>query len=110
MNHRGVKLGIIATVLPHLFCCVLPIVLAIISLFAHEVAHSSYFIPEWLEPWVFVFSALMLGLSWIFVVRDCKCECDTCHNGTHHRPQKMVLSVITIIFIISVVLHIISHH
>ena len=111
MKSKAIKIGIIATVLPHLFCCVLPIVLAILSLFAPEVAHSSNFIPEWVEPWLFVFSALMLGLSWIFVVRDCHCECDVCHN-THenHMPQKVILAVVTTLFVISVVIHIIAHH
>ncbi|MBR6838358.1 MAG: hypothetical protein IKM94_02210 [Alphaproteobacteria bacterium] len=110
MKNKAVKFGIIATLLPHLFCCVLPVVLAILSLFAPEVAHSSYFMPDWLEPWLFVISALMLGLSWVFVIRDCHCDCDMCHTHEKHTPQKIILSVITILFIVSVVLHIIAHH
>lgn len=110
MKNKAIKIGIIATVLPHLFCCVLPIVLAVVSLFAPEVAHSSYFMPEWVEPWLFVFSALMLGLSWIFVVRDCKCDCDVCHAHEKHTPQKIILGIVTVLFIVSIVLHIVAHH
>ena len=108
MKNKAVKIGIIATILPHLFCCVLPVVLSIISLFAPEVAHTS-FVPEWIEPWIFVFSALMLGLSWIFTLRDCPCNCDTCKEHSNHKTQKIILSVITVLFVISVVLHIMAH-
>ncbi len=110
MKNKAVKIGIVATVLPHLFCCVLPIILSIIGLFAPEVAHDSHILPEWLEPWIFVFSALMLGLSWIFVLRDCPCKCDRCHPESNHRPQKIILMVITVLFVISIALHIMAHH
>ena len=110
MKNKAVKIGIIASILPHLFCCVLPVVLSVISLFTPEVAHSSYFIPEWLEPWLFVFSALMLGLSWLLVIRECPCQCDICHENDTHKPQKIILSVVSILFIISIVLHIIAHN
>ena len=110
MKNKAIKIGIVATVLPHLFCCVLPIILAIISLFAPEVAHDSRFVPDWIEPWLFVFSALMLGLSWIFVIRDCRCDCGMCHNNERHTPQKIILGVVTVLFIASVILHICVHH
>jgi len=110
MKNKAVKIGIIATVLPHLFCCVLPIVLAILSLFAPEVAHSSYFMPRWVEPWLFVFSALMLGLSWVFVLRDCPCCEDEHCDQDHHKPQKIILGVVTVLFIVSIILHIMAHH
>ena len=106
MKNKAVKIGIVASILPHLFCCVLPIVLAVVGLFAPEVAHSSL-IPEWLEPWLFVFSALMLGVSWALVLPDCPCsECD---GEKSHKKQKIILSVITTLFIVSVVLHIFAH-
>lgn len=109
MKNKAVKFGIIATVLPHLFCCVLPIVLGIVGLFAPEVAHTEY-IPEWIEPWIFVLSALMLGVSWIFVLRDCPCCHDEHCDVDHHKTQKIILSIITVLFITSVILHIIAHH
>ncbi|MBR3148358.1 MAG: hypothetical protein IKF41_03390 [Alphaproteobacteria bacterium] len=106
MKNKAVKIGIIASVLPHLFCCVLPIVLAVVGLFAPEFAHSSL-IPEWLEPWLFVFSALMLGVSWVLILPDCPCsECD---DEKSHKKQKIILSVITVLFIISIFLHVLSH-
>ena len=109
MKNKAIKIGIIASILPHLFCCVLPIVLSIISLFAPEFAHAE-FIPHWFEPWLFVFSGLMLALSWFLVVRDCHCDCDHCHGNHGHRTQKIILGGITAIFIISIVLHLMAHH
>lgn len=110
MKNKAVKIGIIASILPHLFCCVLPIVLSVVSLFVPEVAHSSFFMPEWLEPWLFVFSALMLGLSWLLVIRDCPCKCGACHDESGHKPQKIILIVVTVLFIASIALHIVAHH
>lgn len=106
MKNKAIKIGIIASLLPHLFCCVLPIVLSLIGLFAPEFAHSK-FIPEWIEPWLFVFSALMLGLSWVLVLQDCPC-CEDCKQDSH-KTQKIILGVITIVFVVSVVLHILAH-
>ena len=106
MKNKAVKIGVIASILPHLFCCVLPIVLSVVGLFAPEISHTS-FIPEWIEPWLFVFSALMLGLSWVLVLQDCPCA--ECEHEKSHRTQKIILCVITVLFVISVVLHLIAH-
>lgn len=106
MKNKAVKIGIIASILPHLFCCVLPIVLSLIGLFAPEIAHTS-FIPESVEPWIFVFSAVMLGVSWVLVLRDCPCA--ECGEEKSHTRQKIILSVITALFVISIFLHILSH-
>lgn len=106
MKNKAVKFGIIASILPHLFCCVLPIVLSVIGLVAPEIAHTP-FIPGWIEPWLFVFSSLMLGISWILVLHDCPCaECD---DEKTHKKQKIILCVITALFIISVILHMFAH-
>ena len=106
MKNKAIKFGLIASILPHLFCCVLPIVLSVIGLVAPEITHSPL-IPEWVEPWLFVFSSLMLGLSWILVLGDCPCaECD---EEKSHKKQKIILSVITILFLISIILHLVSH-
>lgn len=109
MSKKAVKIGIIASILPHLFCCVLPIVLSIIGLVAPDFAHSKI-MPEWAEPWLFAFSAAMLVLSWVLVVRECRCECDHCHGDHSHHTSKVILAVITVLFIISTVLHIMVHH
>lgn len=106
MKNKAVKLGIIASLLPHLFCCVLPIVLSVLSLVAPEIAHTA-FIPEWIEPWLFVFSALMLGLSWILVLHECPCA--ECGEDKSHKKQKIIISVITVIFIVSIILHLVAH-
>jgi len=106
MKNKAVKLGIIASVLPHLFCCVLPIILSLIGLFAPEIAHSS-FIPKWIEPYLFVFSALMLILSWVLIGRDCPCA--ECESENTHKKQKIVLSIVTVLFCISILLHILNH-
>jgi hypothetical protein len=106
MKNKAVKFGIIASILPHLFCCVLPIVLSVVGLVAPEIAHTP-FIPTWIEPWLFVFSSLMLGISWILVLHDCPCaECD---DEKTHKKQKIILCVITALFIISVILHMFAH-
>ena len=106
MKNKAIKLGLIASILPHLFCCVLPIVLSLVGLLAPEIAHFEL-LPEWVEPWLFVFSALMLGLSWILTLQDCPCA--ECEEENSHKKQKIILSVITVLFITSVVLHLISH-
>ena len=107
MKNKAVKIGVIASLLPHLFCCVLPIVLSLIGLFAPEISHTS-FVPEWIEPWIFGFSFLMLGISWILVLRDC--PCNECNEPNTHKKQKIILSVITVLFIISIILHLLSHN
>lgn len=95
--------------LPHVFCCGVPIALSIISLITPEAAHLSL-IPEWLEPWMFVFSAGMLGLSWIMVIGDCHCHCAHCDGPSPHKRQKVILGVITVVFVISILLHILAHN
>lgn len=109
MKNNAVKIGIIATIVPHIFCCGIPIALSIIGLIAPDAAHF-HLIPHWMEPWIFVFSAAMLGLSWILVMRQCQCGCAQCHGTRSHRPQKIILGIITIIFIISMILHILMHN
>lgn len=106
MKNKAVKFGLIASILPHLFCCVLPIVLSIVGLIAPEIAHTP-FIPEWVEPWLFVFSALMLGFSWILVLHECPCA--ECGEYKSHKKQKTILTIITILFVISIVLHMFAH-
>ena len=108
MKNKAIKIGILATALPHVFCCGIPIALSIIGLIAPEGAHF-HLIPHWLEPWMFVFSALMLGLSWVLVMRDCRCSCDHCHGAATHRPQKIILGMVTLIFLLSVILHLAAH-
>ena len=107
MKNKAVKIGIIASVLPHLFCCVLPIVLSLIGLFAPEISHTTL-IPEHAEPWLFVFSGLMLCLSWVLVWHECPCS--ECGEKNAHKQQKIILCIITILFVLSVILHIISHN
>lgn len=109
MKDRAVKIGIIAGILPHLFCCVLPVVLGMVGLIAPG-ALDYDFIPESAEKWLFVFSGLMLCLSWImyFSNRDCKCEhCDATH---HHRVQMIILVCITILTVAGIVAHLFLHH
>ena len=103
MKNKAIKIGIIASLLPHLFCCVLPMVLALVGLFAPEFAHTDI-IPEWVEPWLFVFSALMLGISWALVLPDCPCA--ECESEKSHRTQKIFLSVVTVLFVVSVAIHV----
>lgn len=104
-----VNVGIVASILPHIFCCGVPIVLSLVGLIAPESAHFEI-IPEWLEPWMFVASAGLLGFSWVMVMRECRCACNHCHGDNSHRVQRTILTVVTILFIASVLLHIVAHN
>lgn len=108
MKNKSVKLGIIASIVPHIFCCGVPMLLALIGLIAPDAAHF-HLLPHWMEPWLFVFSGAMLVLSWYLVVRECHCACEHCDGKKPHRTQKIILGVITVFFIISIILHIASH-
>lgn len=108
MKNKAVKIGIVASIVPHIFCCGLPMLLAIVGLVAPDAAHF-HLLPHWLEPWLFVFSGLMLLLSWYLIGRDCGCDCESCGGKNSHRTQKVILCVITVLFIISLVLHLMSH-
>ena len=109
MKNKAVKLGLIATIAPHIFCCGVPMALAIVGLIAPDAAHF-HILPHWLEPWLFVFSGIMLGISWWLVMRDCRCECSHCGGGTSHKTQKIILGIISVAFVISLILHLLSHH
>lgn len=109
MKKHAVKIGIIASIVPHIFCCGLPLVLSVIGLIAPETAHF-HIIPHGWEIWVYLFSAVMLAISWYLVLRDCHCDCDTCHAPRNHRVQKIILGCITALFVISIVLHLFAHH
>ena len=108
MKNKAVKIGIIATIAPHIFCCGIPMTLAIIGLIAPDMAHF-HILPHWMEPWLFVFSGVMLLISWGLIFRDCKCECDQCTGDKSHKTQKILLGIISVIFVASMVLHFISH-
>lgn len=108
MKNKAVNVGIIASILPHIFCCGLPIALSVIGLIAPDTAHF-HIIPHWMEPWIFVVSAALLAISWFMVLRDCSCHCNHCHGNHSHHTQKIILGVITIVFIISIILHITMH-
>lgn len=109
MKNKAVKIGIVASILPHIFCCGMPIALSIIGLVAPDAAHF-HLIPHWLEPWIFLFSGAMLALSWYLILRECGCECEHCHGHHGHRTQKIILGIITVIFIISLILHLVAHN
>lgn len=108
MKNKAVKIGIIATIAPHIFCCGLPLLLAIIGVFAPDMAHM-HILPHWLEPWLFVFSGVMLGVSWWMVGRDCGCACEHCDGAGSHRTQKILLGVISVAFFISIIVHLLAH-
>lgn len=108
MKNKAVKIGIIASIVPHIFCCGLPIVLSVIGLIAPESAHFHLIPHDW-EPFLFVISGAMLIFSWYLVARDCQCKCEHCDGDKSHRPQKIIMSAITILFVLSVILHVASH-
>ena len=109
MKNKAVKIGLIATIAPHIFCCGLPMVLAVVGLIAPDAAHF-HILPHWMEPWLFVFSGIMLGVSWWMVGRTCGCKCDQCGGAKSHRGQKIAMGIISVIFIFTLILHLTSHH
>ena len=109
MKNRAVKIGIIAGILPHLFCCVLPVVLGLIGLVAPGALEHD-FIPESAEKWLFVFSGLMLSLSWIMYFSNRECDCQHCDATHHHHVQMIILICITILTIGGIVAHLFLHH
>ena len=109
MKNRAVKIGIIAGILPHLFCCVLPVVLGLVGLVAPGALEND-FIPESAEIWLFVFSGLMLCLSWIMYFGNRDCNCDHCDATHHHRVQMIILICITILTVAGIAAHLLLHH
>ena len=109
MKNRAVKFGIIAGLLPHLFCCVLPVALGLIGMFAPDIADHEI-ISENAEIWLFIFSGIMLALSWIMHFNNHDCDCEHCGATHHHRVQRIILICITIVTIGGIVMHLISHH
>ncbi len=108
MKNKAVKVGIIATIVPHIFCCGLPMLLAFAGLVVPDVAHY-HLVPHWMEPWLFVFSGVMLLVSWCLIWRDCRCSCPGCGGKKSHRAQKIILVIVSVLFLISLVLHVVSH-
>ncbi|MCL2538081.1 MAG: hypothetical protein FWF34_02225 [Alphaproteobacteria bacterium] len=101
-------LGVIALVAPHLFCCGVPILMAVMSLVAPG-AHIWHFhlIPDRWMPAVFVASVIMLAIGYYFAFRSHK-ECkDHNHN---HKAQKIIIYIATALFIVSIVLHFFIGH
>jgi cytochrome c biogenesis protein CcdA len=109
MKNRAVKIGIIAGLLPHLFCCVLPVVLGIIGMIVPDITDHKI-VPESAEIWLFIFSGLMLTLSWIMHFSRSDCDCEHCGATHHHRTQRIILIIITIITIAGIAIHLITHH
>jgi hypothetical protein len=104
MKNKSINLSLVASLLPHLFCCVIPTALFILGLAAPGAARM-HIIPHYLEPWLFVFSAVMLGLSWHLILRDCRCECDSCNKTRNYRTQKIILICATVVFVLNLILH-----
>lgn len=109
MKNHALGFGIIAGILPHLFCCVLPVALGLIGMVAPDIADHEI-IPERAEIWLFIFSGLMLILSWIMYFSNKNCNCRHCDKNHHHHTQMIILICITIATIAGIVIHLISHH
>lgn len=109
MKNKAIKYGIIAGILPHLFCCVLPVVLGLVGLIAPGIADHEI-VPEYAEKWLFIFSGLMLVLSWITYFNNRDCNCEHCNNNHHHRTQLIILICITILTAFGIITHLLLHH
>ena len=109
MKNHALGFGIVAGILPHLFCCVLPVALGLIGMVAPDIADHEI-ISERAEIWLFIFSGLMLILSWIMYFSNKNCNCSHCDKNHHHHTQMIILICITIATIAGIVIHLISHH
>ncbi len=100
--------GAIMLIAPHLFCCVLPAVSAILGLVA-PVGHSGFhLIPHRFMPIIFIFSGVFILISAsILFTKKCPCECSECSNEhKNHLWQKIFLGVSTLLYIIGFIVYI----
>ena len=121
---RNIALAIIMAESTHIFCCVIPTIVTLISLLSsvgvisqvpvllldfHEVLHA-YEIP------IILFSGAMLGLGWALYTISRRVECQKDHCEPHETvcaPQKnnsyTVLLIATAIFTINIVVYSVVH-
>ena len=103
---KALNIGLYASLLPHLVCCVTPIVLVGLALVAPGLEMAGHeIVPHSWMPYFFALSLAMLCFSYWFVFRRRGCEC----TGKY-KAQKIILYIATALFIISLAAHLFAHH
>ncbi len=122
--HKSLFTSVIVAETTHVFCCVLPTLVTLISL-AGSVS-SSITLPgilldihEWLHAWeipVIIFSGIMLALGWgmYFLAKQIECARPHCTpHETSCSPQKknahLILMIATILFVANVTIYVTIH-
>lgn len=104
------QFGIILSQLGHLFCCVLPGMVAMLSLLSGAgmigvlpgaIAHSHEFFHHWETP-LLIFSGSVLALGWGLEIASRKVDCHD--TGCSHPPCEPVKRRAHIVLIIASVL------
>ncbi|MDR1693868.1 MAG: hypothetical protein LBR70_01555 [Lactobacillaceae bacterium] len=108
LSEKVAFLAPIAAIFMHTFCCGIPLALAVLS-GVFGVAVNIPFIEksETSEIFVFVFSAILLGISYVLYFRSKDC----CH--THKKRKfynKIILIAATALFAISAIIHLIGYY
>ncbi len=114
--------AILASETSHIFCCVLPTLFSVVSLFAGLGLVSA--MPGWLEvvhtalhSWeipLIVLSGVVVGLGWALDIYSRKIDChDTgCHHGpcdTGKKRAHTILKAATILFIVNITVYGVFH-
>lgn len=122
--HRNIGMAIILAECTHVFCCVLPTVVTLLSVLAsvgtfiqvpvflldiHEFLHA-YEIP------VITFSGVMLVLGWVLYVVARRIECARPHCEPHEtvcapakNNTKTILAVASVLFVVNVFVYFTFH-
>lgn len=121
--HKSIKWVMIASLFSHVFCCVLPTIVAVISIFS-GIGMTSFTIPYFqnihnvvhdYETLIFIFSAATLTLGWALQIYSNKIDCHS--TGCVHKPcetkkknSAKILIFSTILFAINVIIIALSSH
>lgn len=107
LSEKIAFLAPILAIFMHIFCCGIPLTLAILSgVFGVAINIPFFDEHEHTEIFIFTFSAILLIISYILYFRSKDC----CH--THKKRKfynKIILIVATVIFIASSIIHLIGH-
>ncbi len=121
--HRTISWVMILSLVSHVFCCVLPTVVGIISLLTglgFFSVYTPYFsaIHDFIHNYEFgiiIFSAVILAFGWGLQLYSRAVDCHS--TGCHHEPcepkknrSSIMLKIATILFIINLAIFIFSIH
>lgn len=117
-----IHFGVLLSQLSHIFCCGLPVVVAVLSLISGAgllgalpgvVEHYHEILHDWEEP-ILVFSGAMLALGWGLDIQARKVDCHD--TGCEHPPcapvktkAHIILKLATVLFFVNLAVLMFSH-